>query len=297
MDGIPAASRGVLYPTRLPTFHREPAEGDVATFVRWFWIPEWDLEPGRTSRQHLIGFPAVNLVIENGTVGIAGPTTRSSVRDLTGTGWAVGALLRPAATPAIVEHVGLIRDRYDEVDLPDLAAAVGSAMNTDAPSSQRRRAAIAAVTDWLLHRLDAPTDEALLANRMLETAETDREVRTVGDLAARLRVSTRSLQRLAATYVGVPPSALIRRRRLQEAAERIRQDPGLDLTRLAHEYGYADHAHLTNDFRTALGFTPSGYRHALPRVQTGNRSGASDGSGRHSPTSTVSRQGRTRAVR
>ncbi len=266
MSGVsvtPGISRGVLYPGRLPAFHRESVTGDLAVFVRWFWIPEWDIEPGRTSRQHLIGFPACNLVVEDSTTGISGPTTRSSYRDLTGRGWAVGALLRPAATPILANDVALLRDTYQPVDYPDLSSPVRAAMSTNAPSSERRHAAITAFTDWLRRRLGTPSSEALLANRIAEAAETDPTVVTVSDLAEGVGISTRSLQRLAAKYIGISPSALIRRRRLQEAAERLRHDPGLDLTSLAHEFGYADHAHLTNDFRISLGFTPSAYRHAL----------------------------------
>jgi YesN/AraC family two-component response regulator len=32
---------------------------------------------------------------------------------------------------------------------------------------------------------------------------------------------------------------------------------------MAAELGYADHAHLTNDFRKYLGFTPSTYRRVV----------------------------------
>jgi AraC-like DNA-binding protein len=175
----------------------------------------------------------------------------------------VGALLRPAATPQLVGDAAALRDVYRQVELPDLAAAVRCAMRADAPADERRRAAVAAFTDWLTNRLDGPSDDALLANRMVEAAETDPTLVTVTDLAVHLHVSTRSLQRLAATYVGLPPAALLRRRRLQEAAERIRHDPALDLTDLAHEFGYVDHAHLTNSFRTVLGLTPSSYRSHL----------------------------------
>lgn len=261
---IPAASRGVLYPARLPTFHREPVTGGLAAFVRWFWIPEWDIDPGRTSRQHVIGFPACNLVVEDGRTGISGPTTRASYRDLTGRGWAVAALLRPAAVPALVHDPALLRDTYRRLDHPDLASAVRAAMRTDAPADERRRAAVAVFAEWLQGRLGVPSDEALLANRLAETAETDPAIVTVTDLADQLHISTRSLQRLAAKYIGLSPAALIRRRRLQEAAERLRRDPDLDLASLAHEFGYADHAHLTNDFRSSLGLTPSDYRRALP---------------------------------
>lgn len=54
--------------------------------------------------------------------------------------------------------------------------------------------------------------------------------------------------------------SMIRRYRLQEAAERLRLQPGLPVADIAAELGYADHAHLSADFRTVLGFTPSGYR-------------------------------------
>lgn len=260
----PAATRGVLYPARLPTFHREPAPDDVAPFVRWFWIPEWHLEPGRTSRQQLLPFPACNLVVEHGMTGVSGPTTRASHRDLTGTGWAVGALLRPAAIPALALDVAALRDGYRQIDLPDLTGAVRAAMGGDAPADVRRRAAITAFAAWMRRAFGTPSAEGLLANRMVDAVETETTLLTVPDLAAHLQVSTRTLQRLAARYVGLPPAALIRRRRLQQAVERLREDPGVDLTALARELGYADHAHLTNDCRATLGFTPSGYRRSLP---------------------------------
>ncbi len=71
------------------------------------------------------------------------------------------------------------------------------------------------------------------------------------------------LQRLAQRYVGLPPAAMIRRRRLQEAAQRLRAEPETSLAALAAELGYTDHAHLANEFRAVLGFTPSAYRRRL----------------------------------
>ena len=156
--------RGVLYPARMPSFHRLPPPETVAAWVRWFWIPEWHLAPGRVSRQEIIAFPSCNLAVESNRVGLAGPTTRRSFRDLTGRGWAV-----------------------------------------------------------------------------------------------------RTLQRLARQYVGLPPAAMIRRRRLQEAAERLRHEPGIDIAAEANDLGYADHAHLTTDFRNVLNFTPSAYRRTADR--------------------------------
>lgn len=252
--------RGVLYPGRLPTFDRLPAPDAVAQLVRWFWIPEWQIQPGRSSRQHLIAFPAYNLVVEPGTVGLARPTTRSSYRDLTGTGWAVGALLRPAAVPHFAADPAALRDAYQPVDLPVLHERVCNAMLGPGDRQTRHRHAVDTFAAWLAGTVPPPNREALLANTMVEAIDSDPTIRTVEDAAVRLCLSTRSLQRLASRYVGLPPSAMIRRRRLQEAAERLRTDPGTTLAAIAADLGYSDHAHLANEFRSVLGLTLSTYR-------------------------------------
>lgn len=252
--------RGVLYPARLPEFHRLPAPDRVASLVRWFWIPEWRIAPGRTSRQHLIAFPASNLVVEPDTVGFAGPTTRGSYRDLTGTGWAVGALLWPAAVTFFTPDPAALRDTYRPVDLPDLWVPVCRAMNASADPGTRHRLAVEVFADWLAGTVPAPDAEGMLANAMVQLIDGDPSVLRVEDAAARLHVSARTLQRLARRYVGLPPATMIRRRRLQEAAERLRAEPGTNLASVAADLGYTDHAHLANEFRSVLGLTLSRYR-------------------------------------
>lgn len=258
MDGD---SRGVLYPAAMPVFHRLTAPECVASRVRWFWIPEWDIAAGRVSRQEVIAFPACNLVVEPDLVGLAGPTTRRSFRDLRGRGWAVGALLCPAAVPHLTAEPAALRDRYRPIHLPELHAGVVAAMTAGENDGDTRRArAVAAFTGWLAENLPPPDGEALLANAMAELIGRDPTVLRVADAASRLGVSARTLQRVARRYVGLPPGAMIRRRRLQEAAERLRSAPDANIATVAADLGYADHAHLTAEFRTVLGFTPSSYR-------------------------------------
>jgi AraC-like DNA-binding protein len=228
--------------------------------VRWFWIPEWRIAPGRSSRQQVIAFPACNLVVEPDGIGYYGPTTRSSHRDLTGTGWAVGALLWPAAVPAFTDDPASLRDTYRPVDSPALHARVSGAMNATADQRTRHARAVTAFTDWLAETVPPPDQEGLLATSMAVLIDTDPAVRSVADAAARLHVSARTLQRLARRYIGLTPSAMIRRRRLQEAAQRLRTDPSVTFADVAADLGYSDHAHLANEFRSVLGFTPSGYR-------------------------------------
>jgi len=257
---VDPAQRGILYPSRLPTFARLPPPEQVASLVRWFWIPEWRIAPGRTSRQQILSFPACNLVVGPDGVELAGPTTRVSYRDLTGTGWAVGALLRPAAVPHFTPEPAVLRDASHRLDLPDLRSPVVEAMTGAVDAPQRHAGAVAAFADWLSATVGPPGPEALLANTLAELVDTDHTVLRVEDVAARLHVSARTVQRLARRHVGLPPSMMIRRRRLQEAAQLLRADPATDLAGLAVQLGYADQAHLANEFRTVLGYTPSAYR-------------------------------------
>ncbi|WP_341975463.1 helix-turn-helix domain-containing protein [Microbacterium sp. LTA6] len=257
------ARRGVLYPARMPEFHRLPAPPEAAELAAWFWIPVWDIEPGRTSRQDVVAYPALNLVVEqNGgapaEVQLVGATTAASFRDLRGRGWAVGALLRPASAAALVEEPAALRDTAMPFDAPELLAGVAAAM-TDAGDSGRSQA-VAVFARWLAARVGEVSPVARQANAMSDLLMTDASILRAEDAAARLHLSLRTLQRLAHRHVGLPPAAMIRRRRLQEAAQRMRDDPHAEIAVIAADLGYADHAHLTRDFRTVLGIAPSTYR-------------------------------------
>jgi len=69
--------RGILYPRRLPTFHREPAPTGLEDLIRWLWIPRWSLPEGIVSRQEILPFPASNLVVEPDGVILAGWASNS----------------------------------------------------------------------------------------------------------------------------------------------------------------------------------------------------------------------------
>ncbi|MCA0253624.1 MAG: helix-turn-helix domain-containing protein [Actinobacteria bacterium] len=251
--------RGILYPTRLPSFHREPVPAELDGLVRWFWIPRWNLAPGRSSRQELLPFPASNLVVQPEGVTLGGPTTGASHRDLRGSGWAVGALLRPAGLASLCDEPRRIRNAEAPFDAPDLHREVVLAMTEDAAAGRAR--AVAAYCRWAVEHL-APADaNGRLANAMEELIATDPSIVRVEQVAQRLGLSMRSVQRLARRYVGLTPLTMIRRYRLQEAAQRLRDDPSVTIAQVAADLGYADHAHLTTDFRTVLGLTPNRYRH------------------------------------
>lgn len=258
----PIDGRGVLYPARLPTFHRVPAPEELSDRVRWFWIPRWNLAPGRTSRQQVLPFPASNLVVEADGVSLAGPATGASHRDLRGRGWAVGALLRPAAVPSLLSESNppRLRDMTMPFAAPDLHRAIVGAMSREGETDAREHA-VAVYVEWAHENLAPPDEGGVLANTIEDLISTDREITRVDQVADRLDLTIRHVQRLAQRYVGLPPLTMIRRYRLQEAAQRLRDEPDLTITRVAADLGYADQAHLAHDFRHVLGLAPNAYRH------------------------------------
>lgn len=254
--------RGVLYPARLPSLRRLIAPDDLRDRIRWFWIPRWDLPAGEVSRQELLPFPASNLVIEPEGVALVGPATGVSYRDLTGRGWAVGALLRPAGLLALRDvspaaDPAALRDTQTPFPAAELHAAVVAAMHDEQDGPSR---ATEVYADWARAGLARPDDTGLLANAMEDLIAGDREIIRVDQLADRMGLTVRAVQRLARRGFGVPPLAVIRRYRLQEAAQRLRDEPALTIARIAADLGYADHAHLAADFRTAANLTPHDYR-------------------------------------
>ena len=127
-------------------------------------------------------------------------------------------------------------------------------------ASHRHEKAVDIFARWLSTRASDVPSVARHANTMAEVLIGEDGANTPAEAAVRLAVSLRTLQRMTHRYIGLPPAAIIRRRRLQEAAQLVREQPDVSLATIAADLGYTDHAHLTGDFRSVLGFTPSDYR-------------------------------------
>jgi transcriptional regulator GlxA family with amidase domain len=91
----------------------------------------------------------------------------------------------------------------------------------------------------------------------------------VEDLAARVGLSQRALQRLFRSHVGVTPKWTLRRFRIHEAAERAARGVRLDWSALALELGYFDQAHFSKDFKAQVGRSPAEYAAFCARGEAG----------------------------
>ncbi|MDN5861363.1 MAG: helix-turn-helix domain-containing protein [Pseudonocardia sp.] len=244
-----------------PPIHRFAPSPVLADLVRRFWIPVWSLPPGVTSAQRVLQYPVCQLVVADSYARLVGVGTGLSIKELSGAGWAVGAMLAPAAGRLVLGRaVSTVTDGFVDLtavtglDGTGLTRRVRAAIGTDPEDPRRRHAAVRAVEAALAVLL--PVDaEGLLVNAIVEHVETDPDVRRVGQLCAKFDVTERTLQRLCARRLGLHPKWLIQRRRLQEAAAALRTGD-VDLARVAADLGYADQSHLTRDFRAVTGLTP-----------------------------------------
>lgn len=249
-----------------PTDHtwsivRASVSPDLSDLARRFWIPVWDVPEGRDSVQRVLQYPVCLVVVSDTYARFYGVVSGLSHTVLTGRGWAVGLMLQPAAGHLLTgEPVRLMTDRF--VDLSTIPALDGTALTVRVrslmqpdPSSPEPQAEAREVVEDALRPLLPVDDEGLLVNAIVEDVETSPELLRVDDLCARFGISERTLQRLLHKRIGLGPKWLIRRRRLQEAADRLR-DSDAELAGIAVELGYADQAHFTRDFRKATGMTP-----------------------------------------
>lgn len=250
--------------------HRYAAPAHLADVVRRFWVPVWSLPAGERTVQRVLQYPVCQVVVAEGYAHLVGPHTGLATKELTGSGWAVGAMLRPAAGALL--HGGPMteladRERdlagVDAIDVASLIATVREAMRPDPTSTERHGVAVGILGDALAG-LTPMDEEGLLVNAIVDHVEQDPAVRRVSQVATEFAISERSLQRILARRVGLRPKWLIQRRRLHEAAERLRAHEELDLARVATELGYADQAHFSRDWRSVTGTTPGRFA-AEPR--------------------------------
>jgi AraC-like DNA-binding protein len=254
--------------------HRYPAPDDLVELLQWYWVPLWSVPPGHESVQRVLQYPCALIVVTGEYARFYGVVTGLSTTTLRGDGWAVGALLQPAAGSLLVGDMSELTDTHVELaelfgpDGAALAAAVRAEMSaTGGPRSPSAHHAATGHVDAFVRRTLPVDGEGRELNELVRFVESHPEVTRVAQLAEHTGRSERSLQRLVRRRLGLSPKWLIQRRRLQEASLRLRQlGPAESLADLAAELGYADQAHFARDLRTITGSSPTELAQRLGRV-------------------------------
>jgi AraC-like DNA-binding protein len=180
---------------------------------------------------------------------VAGPQSRHTSRPVAAPLLAVGARFRPGVAPELLRLPAReLVDQYVPLD----AVLPGLADRLDA-----RLAAAQDPLDALQHELlrslgeiGDPDPVVRAATTLLAGGSAD-----VVEVAERVYVSERQLQRRFVERVGYGPKTFQRIARFQRAVGQLGRD-GAVLARAAASAGYADQAHLTRESRRLAGLTP-----------------------------------------
>jgi AraC-like DNA-binding protein len=145
-------------------------------------------------------------------------------------------------------------------DIVPLSTFVGGAADEllrDVLAAPDDAALVAALDAWFRSHVAGadPPDAALVT---AHEALLDPDVRSVAEWARRLGRSPRQAERLALTYFGMSPKALLRRQRFLRSFAAIREQPPGLWGRMI-DPGYVDQSQFIRDFRYFMGMPPSAY--------------------------------------
>jgi AraC-like DNA-binding protein len=260
--GLAGDRRGILNARegeRHFAFARHAPSPELAAWVERHWTVRWDLRQAAPYAQETLPYPCVNMVIGTHRPGVHGVCTTRFVAELRGEGWVVGTKFRPGAfRPFVAFSMCELTDR--ELAVTHVFAPHGRALERDVHQARTDAERVTRVEAFLRSRLPPMDARALDAGRVVDRAQTDSTITTVGELAHRSGLGVRALERLFREYVGVSPKWVIRRFRVQEVAERAAAAEGrVDWAAVALDLGYADQAHLARDFKAQVGRTPAQY--------------------------------------
>lgn len=244
------------------------ASPDMRHIAAQYWSGRWNLDDQPPHKTEMLGDPCAHVVFERGPTGVTsrlvGIWTRLWQRTLQDVGQVRGVKLCAGAFRAIVdESASRFANRIVPLtDLFDEAATLQHAVMEPDDDGE----GFAVLEAWLRRRAThGDADDIQWAMALVETIAATPDITTVAQLAETSGDTLRSIQRLFRDYVGASPKWVIRRNRLQEVAARIERGQVPTLTTLANELGYADQAHLTRDFKSVVGKTPTDFARSVQR--------------------------------
>jgi AraC-like DNA-binding protein len=246
--------------------------------VQHYWFVQWDLRNAPPSTAETLPHPSCYLVFEHDLerppdaplvlqrTEVSGVTTGKFSRVMEGNGRVFGLKFKPGGLrPFLKSPVSTLTDCVvpaAQVFGQSILSLAAKLRTLETPEAMA-----VATTGYFAARLPAPDANVELSSRLVDAIFHDPAILTVETLAEWSGHSVRTLQRLFKAYVGASPKWVIRRYRLHELLDRFHSGEALDGAQLALDLGYADQAHLINDFRKLAGFTPTEYLRRAARLK------------------------------
>jgi AraC-like DNA-binding protein len=251
--------RGILdFRAALKRFElrRFPPQGRLAPWVEAYWQVSWNLAADEEHVQSNISHASVNIAFEADGTWLYGVPDRLFTRRLSGSGSVLGIKFLPGGFFPFARG-DLSSLRGARVPLAEHWDGVGALLHEKVLAEDDPARRIALASELLARRLPASPARSTDTARRIEA---DPAAYTVARAAAELGLGERALEKLFRAEVGIGPKEVIRRFRLQSAADRLAREPSTPCGALALELGYADQAHFIKDFKSVVGRPPQAYR-------------------------------------
>jgi AraC-like DNA-binding protein len=115
------------------------------------------------------------------------------------------------------------------------------------------------IEGFLLSRLADPQTIDTITKTCVETIFQSQGQLDVVQLAGKMNLNRRSMERKFTSAIGMSPKQLSKVVRLQAAMKMLEQKKFSSLTSLAYENGYYDQAHFIKDFKEFTGMSPKSF--------------------------------------
>lgn len=236
---------------------------ELKPFIEHYWVVRYEMDEDTSYKQTVLSYPNVHLAFEQDIEGrrslLYGIPRLPFVRELRGSGRVLGIKFRAGGFyPFWEQEISILNGATisaAEIFGPSAHSWADDILDAGDDAAMARQAEIV-----LAKRLPDRDTQAELAAHIVEEVKNDRSIIKVEQLCMLSGLSIRQLQRLFRKYIGVTPKWVIKRFRLQEAAERLEQENSEEWVNLAIELGYFDQAHFIKDFKAVIGQSPAAYR-------------------------------------
>jgi len=145
------------------------------------------------------------------------------------------------------------------VAIQDIFGKEGEELEQAILHSSSNRERIDLIEGFLLAKLESQGTIDNITRACVETILKTQGQLGVTELADRLNIHRRNMERKFETAVGMSPKQLSRVVRLQSALKLLEQQKYSNLTSLAYESGYYDQAHFIRDFKEFTGISPKSF--------------------------------------
>ncbi|ASR38355.1 AraC family transcriptional regulator [Prauserella marina] len=242
---------------RFDLSRHEPAES-LRSFVQYYWLVRWDLHGKPDHEQRVLPNLSVHVSFSPAASGVWAPSEDVFSYRLSGKGHVLGVRFHPGCFRSFLAGpVSALPGKH--VPLEAVFGEAGKATEAAILTNEDAGEMVALANSLLCTKARTPTSSELRAREAVSAIAVDPSITKVGQLSEATGLSVRSLQRLFTDCVGVSPKWAIQVYRLNEAAKRLAEEPGLHSASLAATLGYSDQAHFTRSFTAAIGTPPSAY--------------------------------------